>query len=289
MSVRVFAPAKVNLTLQVGRPRADGLHPLQSVAAFADVGDRIEAAPADELTLEITGPFASTLAAGPDNLVLRAARALAESCAISRGAALRLEKNLPVASGLGGGSSDAAATLKALNALWRLGLEERDLIEIARGLGADAPVCVAARAAYMTGAGETFAPIALPRLAAVLVNPGRPLATAEVYRQFDRMNLGAGFTEAQAPDWPSPAEAAAGIARIGNDLAPAAHALMPELDEIAARLGDDGRVRRCGLSGSGATFFALTETAGEARALCEELARERPSWWVRSCRLAGDA
>lgn len=287
MSVRVFAPAKVNLTLQVGRPRADGLHPLQSVVAFADVGDIVGADEAEVLSLEIEGEFAEGLAADESNLVLRAARALAGHAGVTRGAALKLEKNLPIASGIGGGSSDAAAALQALNQLWALGLSVRDLCEIARPLGADVPVCFAGAAAYMTGTGADWAPLATPSFPAVLVNPLLPLPTPDVYRQFDRMGLGERFVAASAPAWREHAAALSDIARIGNDLEAPARALAPVLNEMHAMLSADARVRYAGLSGSGATMFALVQDMAEAEALADQVQAARPDWWVAETCLAG--
>lgn len=284
MSVRVAAPAKINLTLKVGRPRADGLHPLQSVAAFATGAEWIDAAPADRLSLTMIGPFADDLEADDDNLVLRAARALADAAGVEApGAAITLFKDYPVASGIGGGSSDAAATLKALNALWGLDRDEAALTAVARGLGADVPVCVRARAAFMTGAGETFAPFDLPPLYAVLVNPRRPLATPTVYRQFDAMGLGAGFdAEAPAPIWRDAASAREGLRMLGNDLFAPAAALMPELRDIAAVLEADPRVLYAGMSGSGATMFALCETREGAFGVQRALESSHSAYWVRA-------
>ncbi|MBL8531524.1 MAG: 4-(cytidine 5'-diphospho)-2-C-methyl-D-erythritol kinase, partial [Hyphomonadaceae bacterium] len=179
--LRVFAPAKINLTLQVGPPGGDGMHPLQSVVAFADVGDWVEVAPSEGLTLAMDGPFAPMLTQDEDNLVLRAARLLAAEGQVRAGAALRLSKHLPVASGIGGGSSDAAAALKALNQLWALDLDVAALAQLGRRLGADVPVCLGARSAWMTGAGEQVAALALPEMDVVLVNPLRPAPTAQVF------------------------------------------------------------------------------------------------------------
>jgi 4-diphosphocytidyl-2-C-methyl-D-erythritol kinase len=283
MSVRVFAPAKINLTLNVGRPRADGLHPLQSVVAFAPGEEWVEAAAAETLSLTIIGPFAGDVEGGESNLVLRAARVLAREAGVAAaGASLTLYKDYPVASGIGGGSSDAAAALKALNTVWRLGFDEARLAMIARALGADVPVCVPARAAYMTGAGESFAPFALPALHAVLVNPRRALPTADVYRQFDAMALGGAFTPAPAPLWADAAAAIAGARALGNDLAAPASALMPELLEMSARLGAARPASYAGLSGSGATMFVLVETKAEAHALQNKLAGAHPEYWVRA-------
>ena len=287
MSVRASAPAKINLTLKVGPQRGDGLHPLQSVAAFAPGAEWVEAAHADRLSLRVIGPFADALEAGENNLVLRAARALAAAADIGApGAQLTLFKDYPIASGIGGGSSDAAATLKALNTLWALGFDEARLCAIAQSLGADVPVCVAARAAYMTGAGEIFTPFDLPPLYAVLVNPLRPLPTPAVYRQFDAMGLGARFDpDAPPPAWPDAASALAGMRALGNDLAAPAAALVPELDDIAAQLRADPRVLYASMSGSGATMFAICDNSSNAKALEAALAASGGAYWIRSAAL----
>lgn len=285
MSVRVFAPAKINLTLKVGRPRADGLHPLESVVAFADVGDWIEAEAHPDSPFHIDGPFRHALLGAPSNLVLDAMRALAGTMPQDCSASVRLEKNLPVASGVGGGSSDAAAALKALNQLWGLNYDEAMLIEIARGLGADVPVCVPARSAFMTGAGERFAPIAVPPLHAVLLNPNKPLATAAVYRKFDDMGLGETFAQTAAPAWRDAGEAVAAIAGVGNDLEEPARAMLPEIAEVISELRFTAGVLHASLSGSGATVFALTENRAAAETLAD-LKRERhPDWWVAATTL----
>lgn len=288
MSVAVFAPAKINLTLEVGRPRADGLHPLQSVVVFADVGDVVTVERAEALSLTLSGDFAADLVADDTNLVLRAARALADSARRpDLGAAIRLQKDLPIASGIGGGSSDAAAALRALNELWDIQADAAHLAQIARTLGADVPVCLAAAPAYMTGAGETSVLMTLPSFAAVLINPLTPLPTPDVYRQFDAMGHGASFDDRPAPDWRDHAVALADIAAIGNDLTAPARALMPALNEIEAVLRADARVRYAGLSGSGATMFALLDSDAAAEALAEELQRAHPQWWVTETVLAG--
>jgi len=287
MSVRIFAPAKINLTLEVGPPRADGYHPLQSVVAFADVGDVVEAAPGDGLTLSIQGEFAEALSADADNLVLRAARALAQAAGVKHGAALTLEKNLPIASGIGGGSSDAAAALRALNALWGLDWPLERLAPIARALGADVPVCLAAKPAYMTGAGETFEALRLPSFAAVLINPLKPLPTPDVYRRFDAMKLGSAFAEKPAPYWEDRMSALADIRAIGNDLTAPAEALMPDIAEVSAALNADARALYVALSGSGATVFALIANGDEAAALADALQEKRPDWWVADTLLWG--
>lgn len=283
MSVRVFAPAKINLTLEVGAPRSDGYHPLQSAVVFAGEGDWIEVTAADALTLEINGPFADELQSNNDNLVLRAARLLDPR----RGAALKLEKNLPIASGIGGGSSDAAATLIALNQLWALGRSVEDLAALSATLGADVPVCVYKRSAWMSGIGADVAPLRCVSFDAVLVNPGRPLATPSVYRRFDQMNLGSSFAERGSPDWSVRGVALSAAANLGNDLETPAVALMPELGGLLHTLRTNSRTIFASLSGSGATCFAITENAHDARALAEELAARNRDWWVRATTLGG--
>jgi 4-diphosphocytidyl-2-C-methyl-D-erythritol kinase len=290
MSLRVFAPAKINLTLEVSWPyRKTGRHPLQSVVAFADVGDWIEAAPADDLTLVIDGPFADGLSAGEDNLVLRAAHALAARAGISPKARLRLSKDLPVASGIGGGSSDCAAALKALNQLWGLQLSAAQLMEIGANLGGDVPVCVLAHSAYMTGEGEKVAPITLPPLAAVLVNPRIAVSTAAVFQRFDAQAGGAGFVQRSAPDWRTLDEVCAGVAERRNMLAAPARELAPVIGEVMSALSSDSAARCVSLSGSGATVFALTETKAEAEGLAERVQARFPAWWGQPTTLALDA
>jgi 4-diphosphocytidyl-2-C-methyl-D-erythritol kinase len=265
--IRVFAPAKINLSLQVGAPRADGMHPLRSVVAFADVGDWIEAAAAEDLSLRVTGPFANALADEADNLVLRAARALGDVVGAKAGAAITLEKNLPIASGIGGGSSDAAATLKALNALWGAGLSEDHLMQIGRGLGADVPACIGARAARMSGIGEIVAPVDLEPLHAVLVNPLVPAPTGAVYKAFDTLGIfGALDVDGE-----------------GNDLFAAACTVAPILADMHAELSADRRARRVALSGSGGTMFVIVDDALTAAAFARDVARS--GWWVRPAKL----
>jgi len=282
MSVRVFAPAKINLTLKVGRPRADGLHPLESVVAFADVGDVIEAEAGEDLSLTISGDFADQLAADEDNLVLRAARALAAASGAPARARLALEKHLPAASGMGGGSSDAVATLRALNELWKLGWSTAQLVEIARRLGSDAPVFLTqgGAGAFMTGAGEICAPMAMPSLPAVLINPLAPLATADVYRAFDQLALGTELAVSAPPRWQDENEAIAAMAALGNDLEAPARALEPRIGEILGELRGAPGVRYAALSGSGATVFAVTRDWAGAESLADLMRTRRPDWWV---------
>ncbi len=288
MSVQVFAPAKINLTLEVGRARGDGMHPLQSVVAFADVGDIVTAEAGAGLSLEIVGDFADRLSEGDqDNLVLRAARALAETAGVAADARLVLQKDLPVASGLGGGSSDAAATLRALCTLWELQIADEALQTVAKALGADVPVCLGGRPAWMTGLGELWSPVDAPSLSAVLVNPLQELSTPLVYREFDRLHLGADFKTSGRPDWRTRSEAITAIAAAGNALTPAAHALLPSVGTIIEILRNDARVDLAAMSGSGATCFALVEDLVTAEALAADLRAAHPDWWIIETELGG--
>lgn len=281
MSVRVFAPAKINLTLEVGVARADGFHPLQSAVVFAGEGDWVEAEAADALTLNISGPFADGLGAAEDNLVFRAARLLDSA----RGARISLEKNLPVASGIGGGSSDAAATLIALNNLWALKRSVDDLARVAASLGADVPVCVHRHSAWMSGVGEIVAPLDAPPLHGVLVNPGKPLPTPSVFRRFDEMKLGANFRARATPAWSDLAAVTAAMRELGNDLEAPAISLMPQLGELLAILRADPRVQTAALSGSGATCVAITQSGDDAVTLAQDISARKCDWWVRATTL----
>ncbi len=175
------ARAKINLFLHAGAKRADGFHELESLVAFADIGDALSFEAAEGLSLATDGPFASAIRNEADNLVLRAARALAAHAGIAPHAKITLTKNLPVASGIGGGSADAAAALRGLARLWKLELPLHDMAGIALPIGSDVPVCLASRPAWMTGRGEHLTPMALPHVAMVLVNPGVAISTAEVF------------------------------------------------------------------------------------------------------------
>lgn len=284
MSVRVFAPAKVNLTLNVGRPRADGMHPLQSIVMFADIGDWIEAEASEQNSLHVTGPFAAALEFGPENnIVWKAVSALQPRG--RGGARITLEKNLPVAAGLGGGSADAAAALKALNRLWRLNLSGEDLLQLAATLGADVPVCVAARSAWMSGIGDVVTALEAPPLHVVLVNPLQALSTADVFRKFDEFGLGADFVERAAPRWRTAEDAADGARAWGNDLAAPASRIAPVIQDVVSALADDCRVMYASLSGSGATSFGIVRHEAEAASLAADIALRRPDWWVKSAKL----
>lgn len=280
------APAKLNLYLQLVGRRDDGYHLLDSLVAFTEYGDSVSVAAATGFTLTIDGPFAAALAdTGDDNIVLRAARGLAQMAGVAGGAAIRLTKRLPVASGIGGGSTDAAATLRALTRLWGLTLSAGQLSALALSLGADVPVCLAARPALMGGIGETLAPVApLPPVWVVLVNPGIALATPAVFKA----RHGA-FTSAPAP-WPSSALAdadalATALAARHNDLTAPAVGLAPVIAEVLAELAAQPGCLLARMSGSGATSFALFATGPEAEAAASHLGHHHPDWWILPTRL----
>jgi len=284
MARRWPAPAKLNLYLHVLGRRTDGYHLLDSLVAFAAVGDEVTAAPAEALSLEVSGPQAAALdAARRDNLVWRAAELLAAHAGLAPGAALGLVKNLPVAAGIGGGSSDAAAALKALTALWRLDLDAEALAGLGAKLGADVPVCLIARAAWLGGIGDAVEPApSLPDVTAVLVNPGIALPTAAVFKvRSGAFSLAARFAAMPA----DAAGLAALLAERGNDLTAAAIAVVPAIGALLDRLAKLDGALLARMSGSGATCFALFAEADAAAAAAAALRAERPSWWVAAARL----
>lgn len=277
-----FAPAKVNLALHVLGRRDDGYHLLDSIVVFAAVGDRLTAEAADTISLGVTGPFAAGLAGEADNLVLRAARLLAQAGGVREGARLTLRKELPVASGIGGGSADAAAALRVLARLWRLDVPAAEMAALALRLGADVPVCLARRPARMSGIGDVLASLPdVPACGLVLVNPGVAVATRDVFR--GRTQGFSGPLELPAR-WPDAASLVAALATTGNDLEVPAIALVPAIADVMAAL----RERACLLarmSGSGATCFGLFASAGDAQTAAARLAR--PGWWVWGGGLCG--
>ena len=281
------APAKLNLYLHVVGKRADGYHLLDSLVAFADVHDTVSASPSSALSLAVAGPFARALAGEGDNLVLRAARKLAEAGGVAPGVSLRLIKRLPVASGIGGGSADTAATLHAAAEILRVKLAPEALPAIGLSLGADVPVCLMGRAAQMSGIGEivTLAP-ALPQAPLVLVNPLVPLPTPSVFKARQGP-----FSKA-APLCTAPRDVrdlAEALAMRGNDLEQAAIAIVPAIAEILAALVTQPGCLLARMSGSGATCFALFASSDEAKSAELSLRRSGPGWWVKSSRLVNDA
>ncbi|HEY8564082.1 MAG TPA: 4-(cytidine 5'-diphospho)-2-C-methyl-D-erythritol kinase [Beijerinckiaceae bacterium] len=278
------APAKVNLTLHVLGRRADGYHALESLVAFAGAGDHLTFTPGPELAIDVTGSRAGQAGPAEDNLVLKAARHLAERRPSLRLGHFALVKRLPAAAGLGGGSSDAAAALRLLARANGFSLDDLALREAARATGADVPVCLDPRARVMTGAGERLGgPLRLPPLPAVLVNPAVPVATADV---FEALGLRPGEIRVSAgneAEWPSEAaQLVDALARARNDLEPAALSLAPVIGTALNALQRTPGCRLARMSGSGATVLGLFGTGREALAAARRVRAEHRDWWVRA-------
>lgn len=284
--VRCLAPAKVNLFLHVAPVSDDGYHPLASLVAFADVGDGVTVEPAERLSLTVTGPFGQSLNDCGDNLILTALRALgAVTGAGDPALAVSLDKQLPIAAGLGGGSSDAGAALKAAREVLGLSLDDAALADIAASVGADGPMCLHARAAWAGGRGDrlTFEP-RLPPLPAVLINPGVPSPTGAVYRAYDSGRPAAADRPGPPGDW-TVSSVIDWLAVQRNDLEAPAVALEPA---IGLALNEASRltgVRLVRMSGSGATVFALFDSLEASTAAARGLSIARPDWWVRATTL----
>jgi 4-diphosphocytidyl-2-C-methyl-D-erythritol kinase len=290
MRLSAFAPAKVNLFLHVGGPDAEGYHPISSLMVFADVGDQVMIQPADAPDFETVGPFGGGIPTNGDNLVVRAARAFhARLGGPVPPYRLILDKRLPIAAGLGGGSSDAGAALKLLRDALAPGLTDGELEPLAAGLGADGAACLRAMALMAEGRGEVLSPAPrLPVLHAVLVNPGVPSPTGAVYRAYDAAVHPEGAERPPVPaELETAEEAAAWLAMATrNDLEAPAVALQPLIGEVLDVLRDEPESLLVRMSGSGATCFALCAGDIEAESLAERIEALRPEWWVRRCRLS---
>jgi len=274
------ACAKINLTLRVFGRREDGYHELESLVAFADLADKLELEPARATALEISGPFAAACGPVADNLVLKAAAALAARVGALQSGRFLLEKTLPVAAGIGGGSADAAAALRLLARLNGLAPDDPRLAAAALATGADVPVCLDSRSRIMRGVGDLLSePFALPSLPALLVNPGTPLATRDVFAAY----AGSEGSKKQA-GFPSRERDAAIVYLSGyeNDLTRAAIACAPVITEVLMALRALSGVRLARMSGSGPTCFALFRSLGEAQAAARSLGTARKDWWVQA-------
>jgi 4-diphosphocytidyl-2-C-methyl-D-erythritol kinase len=270
-----FAPAKINLALHVLGRRVDGYHELDSVVAFADVGDVLTFTPASETTLSVDGVFASGVPLTSDNLVLRAYSALAQLGALSP-VAMHLMKNLPIASGIGGGSADAAAALRGLMRMFDLRFDSETMRELALSLGADVPVCIHGKACRMQGVGEIITPLEqLPAPAILLVNPLQACGTADVFRS---MGLKAGDNAGLALDVNMPAS-------WRNDMTDAAQRVLPVISEVLATLEALPSTRAVRMSGSGATCFALMDRYEHAVLAAQQLKTAHIHWWIAPARL----
>jgi 4-diphosphocytidyl-2-C-methyl-D-erythritol kinase len=284
------ARAKVNLTLRVIGRRVDGYHDLESVVAFCDCADRLTLKPGSTLNLTTIGPRAPDCGDTADNLVLKAARLLGERVADLRWGEFTLDKVLPVAAGIGGGSADAAAALRLLARANQLAIDDPRVIEVAQLTGADVPVCLSSRACIMTGVGETLLPLALPKMPCVLVNPCVPVATRDVFEalglRHGELLVGATDVILLDPIWP---EAGAPIgawiealADIGNDLEKPAIRIQPVIGDVLSALGEADGARLTRMSGSGATCFAIFNDDADAQRAAQAIQLAHPLWWVHA-------
>ncbi|PTW61709.1 4-diphosphocytidyl-2-C-methyl-D-erythritol kinase [Breoghania corrubedonensis] len=276
--IREEGRAKVNLALHVTGRRADGYHELDTLVVFPPFGDLLEVRPGAGLSLSVSGPFAADLGPADDNLVMRAATALQAAFQVQHGAALSLEKRLPVASGIGGGSADAAAALRALSRLWRLDARDPRIAEIAARLGADVPMCLASRPLRASGIGDVLSPVAnLPAAGLVLVNPRVAVATPAIFKTLktrENPPLGdlPGFANTSAlTDW---------LATTRNDLQSPALETSPVIADVLEALEALPGSLLARMSGSGASCFALFADTTMAKAAAGALAAARPDWWI---------
>jgi 4-diphosphocytidyl-2-C-methyl-D-erythritol kinase len=283
------APAKVNLTLRVLGRRADGFHEIESLVAFAGVGDRLSLAPGGDLTLTVRGPSAAAAGATADNLVLKAARALADRVPTVGAGSFDLEKRLPVAAGLGGGSADAAAALRLLARANKLAPDDPLLYAAARATGADVPVCLDPRTRLMRGIGEILSgPLKLPPLQGVLVNPGVALPTRAVFAR---------WKPPAAPVVPADLTVLTAMIKRDqllrfllsqkNDLEAPAIALAPAVADVLLALQSQPQCELARMSGSGSTCFAIFRSAADAIKAAEAVHAAHPGWWVRATALGG--
>jgi 4-diphosphocytidyl-2-C-methyl-D-erythritol kinase len=286
-SLTEFAPAKVNLTLRVLGQLGDGYHAIESLVVFARIGDRVVLSPSDTLALTLRGPNAGAVGPPDDNLIIKAARALSAREPGLRLGRFVLEKRLPVAAGIGGGSADAAAALRLLARANGLTADDGRVFQAARATGADVPVCLDPRPRMMRGIGDILSgPLELPSLPAVLVNPGVALATKDVFR---KLGLSPGQTVRYADQTPIPrkrAELFRFLMDGPNDLESAAIALQPAIAKVLETLEALPDVRFARMSGSGSTCFALFLSQRAAAAAARHLGATHPDWWVRATTLS---
>ncbi|WP_312597506.1 4-(cytidine 5'-diphospho)-2-C-methyl-D-erythritol kinase [Brevundimonas sp.] len=288
MTVRTaLAPAKINLFLHVGPLDGDGYHPLSSLVAFADVGDRVSVEPAERLSLDVVGPFAAGLSGADDNLILRALRRLGEASGAGEpGLKVVLDKRLPIAAGLGGGSSDAGAALKLARDVLALDIDDAGLEAVAAVVGADGPMCLRMRTAWAEGRGDVLTDEPrLPPLPAVLFNPGVPSPTGGVYRAYDAGPVASADRPAPPADW-SIGGVVDWLSSQRNDLEAPAVALTPAIADALRAVAATPGVGMTRMSGSGATVFGLYPTVEAAEAAAAILAQAHQTAWVQSARLA---
>ena len=290
MAVQVFAPAKVNLTLHVTGLRDDGYHLLDSLVVFASCGDSLRVQAGNAISVTTEGPEAAGVPSDMRNLVLQVARLFSNM----PGASFLLTKNLPVASGIGGGSADAAAAFRGLMTFWSDGVVDPDMFDAHRTplgkdllkLGADIPVCLRSIPMRMQGIGQELSPVqGLPLLHAVLVNPRVGVSTPTVFKAL-KTKTNAPMPP-ELPKFSGPHALVSWLSEQRNDLQDAARGLLPEIDEVLAQLDADPACMLSRMSGSGATCFGLFPSAQDAKTAAESLKTSRPNWWVRAAKLGG--
>ncbi|MEO6839247.1 MAG: 4-(cytidine 5'-diphospho)-2-C-methyl-D-erythritol kinase [Bradyrhizobium sp.] len=281
--------AKVNLTLRVVGRRTDGYHDIESVVAFADCADHLTLTPGSELDLQTSGPLAQACGATSDNLVIKAADLLRERVPGLKVGSFTLDKVLPVAAGIGGGSADAAAALRLLAQLNGLSLDDERLHEVALATGADVPVCLASRPCDMTGVGESLLPLSLPIMPCVMVNPRVPVATRDVFNALGLRNgeLLVGATDVfRGTAWPEAGGSVEDwvevLAASSNDLEAPATRIQPIIGDVISALSATNGAWLARMSGSGATCFAIYENTADAGRAADKIRRDHPEWWVHA-------
>lgn len=282
-AVKVFAPAKINLFLHVGDRRDDGYHALESLVVFADVGDELLIEPSNGFALALAGPFGTKLENEQDNLIAKAARALGAKAGRKPDVKITLTKNLPVASGIGGGSADAAAALRGLVQFWDLKISQPELHAIAETLGSDVPACLLSETLWMTGRGEGIEPVpGVPPAPLVLVNPGVGVSTKDIFADLkDRVGVG----QAAKPSSDLSVLALADYFKSNrNDLEKPARQIAPVIGEVLSTIAASGALRTR-MSGSGATCFGLFADDKTAEAAAEKIAKDHPDWWVKKAHI----
>jgi 4-diphosphocytidyl-2-C-methyl-D-erythritol kinase len=283
--VEELARAKVNLALHITGQREDGYHMLDSLVVFPEVGDQISVEPAPHLSLQITGEFSAKIQGDPaDNLVIKAAKMLAEHVPSASGAQIELDKSLPVAAGIGGGSADAAATLRALSKIWDASPSPADLSKLSLSLGADVPMCLEEKPARIRGIGEIIEPLSgFPSGAIVLVNPLIEVSTPTIFHALEKKD------NAPLPEMPAQFESMKALANwlktCRNDLQKPAISQASEISEVLDLLASQPETLLARMSGSGATCFALAETLQSAQAIASHLQEARENWWIRAARI----
>lgn len=277
-TIHTFAPAKINLYLHVSEKLENGYHALDSLIAFANVGDEITLTPAAEFSLHIDGPFAESIPADENNLAMKAAKLFTDKTGKPLNCQMTLTKNLPASAGIGGGSADAAAALRALEQFWDIKLPKPDILAICNALGADVPVCYANRAARILGIGNVQdTRYALPTLHAVLINPLIPCPTGSIFKNFNEP------FQTREPDIAEGDAFLPFIKAQKNQLTPAAIQAVPDIEHILSALRSQKNCLFARMSGSGASCFGIFESEEDSTNAARAIESQNPHWWVRAC------